>query len=132
MPREHIDFHYVAPDHKAVHKRLENWALYVRLTRAGRPAPMWRFTRSNSRMWSPPDPLIPVDTRDGDRIEHIVATLPTYHREALRWCYVDRGAPAKMVRKLNVSYATLFQLVGDGRELVLHHLDQLNQKWPAI
>ena len=117
-----LDFHYVAPEHFRVHALLENWGLYVRLTRASKPAPMWRFTRSNARSWSPPEIPIQIDTQEGDAMEHVVATLPTYHRTALRWCYVERCAPAKVVRKLNVSYTTLFQLVSDARELVRHHM----------
>lgn len=124
MKRDLVDFHRVMPDHLGVHARLENWGMYVHLMRTGRVAPMWRFTRSNSRMWTPPEPKLNVDTHDGDLIEHVIAILPTYHKEALRWCYVDRGAPVKVTRRLNVSYATLFQLVCDGRALVLHHLLQ--------
>jgi hypothetical protein len=120
--REHIDFHYVAPGHIAIHGRLENWGMYVHVSQERRALPMWKFARSNARMWSPPEPPRCIDSVDGDRVEHIVCNLPSYYREALRWCYVDRGAPAKMVRRLNVSYPLLYQLVNDGRDLVLHHL----------
>lgn len=122
MKRDFIDFFVVRNEQAAVHGRLENWGAYLRLAHSAKPAPMWRFTRSNSRMWQPPEPKLAVDTQDGDVIEHIVRVLPTYHREALRWAYVDRCAPAKVTRRLNVSYSTLFQLLCDARELVLHHL----------
>jgi hypothetical protein len=93
MKRDLVDFHRVMPDHLGVHARLENWGLYVHLMRAGRVAPMWRFTRSNSRMWLPPEPKLNVDTRDGDLIEHVIAILPTYHAASQRqlWHAVSIG-----------------------------------------
>ena len=113
------DFHRVPEDQEAMHARLENWARYVRVRNPSRPAPMWRFMRSNSRMWAPPGPLMVVDARDGDALEHAIGKLPTYYAEALRWAYVFRGPPARIARRLNVSYPALARLVVDARSLLM-------------
>jgi len=113
------DFYRVPVSQEAMHARLENWARYVRVRHPSRPAPMWRFMRSSARMWYAPEPVTIVDARDGDAIECAVRRLPSYHAQALRWAYVFRGPPARIARRLGVSYPTLAQLVIDGRELLI-------------
>ena len=116
------DFHRVPVQDVAIHKRLENWAAHLRRHSPSQSAPMWRYTRIATRMWHVAEAPRTIDQRDAQVIEHGVRTLPTYHREALRWHYVFQGPPARVARRLNVSYDALDRLVRDGRVLLCHVL----------
>jgi hypothetical protein len=124
MSSEATDFFRIPDEQWAIHVRLENWARCLTPRKRKPMAPMWRFTRSGSRAWRTPEPLRALNQKDADTIEHAVRTLPGQHRAALRWCYVSRDAPARIVRMLGITYSTLAMLVIDARSMLSFYLDR--------
>lgn len=98
--RDTVDYNYVAPEHEAIHARLENWARYVSVRRIAWPMqPMFRNAKT-PRGWDA-DPHIPqlVDSLDGHVIEKAVAGLPSKRRTLIRWLYVFPWVPDTVVRR---------------------------------
>ena len=98
--RDTVDCNYVAPEHEAIHARLENWARYVSVRRIAWPMqPMFRNAKT-PRGWDA-DPHIPVlvDALDGHVIEKAVAALPPKRRTLIRWLYVFPWVPDTVVRR---------------------------------
>lgn len=115
-----VDFSYVPPEQEAVHRRLENWARWVRVRPpCGAVHPMWRQVLS-SRQWDThPQTRTEVDLVDAQRLECAVAVLPDKQRSALRWYYMHSAGPAVAARSLSVTTAGLSDLVKAGRAAVL-------------
>lgn len=117
---EQVDFFYVEPQHQAIHADLENWARYVEVKGARWVGPIWRLGKSHGRQWHAPELRPEVDTLKGLAMEKAVAALPEKHREAIRWCYVYRGAAAKQIKLLAVTYEGLFALIRSGRTMLVN------------
>ena len=117
--QETVDYHYIKPEHEAIHARLENWERLVRVRPHGWfTHPMWRNSRT-SRQWEvSPYISVPVNTIDAALMEKAVYALPEKHREAVRWWYVYRRDPAAMARNLGVSKQGLADLVEAGRTML--------------
>lgn len=115
-----IDFHAVQSEHQAIHRRLENWARLVKYQGMHWVAPIWKRGRSNGRQWETPVLMAPVDTLQGWRVEKAVAALPQKHREAVRWAYVYKDAPAKRCRDLGLTHEGLDNHVRSGRQMLLN------------
>lgn len=120
MKREAIDFFLVADRHLVIHDRLTNWARYVAVRQIQHQASIWRMGKSNGRQWHQPELSVPVNQLDGHKMEKAVADLPDMHRDALRWSYVYRINPSHMRRYLGVTDAGLYQLVKDGRNMLVN------------
>jgi len=119
--RAYVDYDAVAPNHRAVDQRLQNWARWVSVRGTpGRQHPMWAKSRSNSRQWYAPEPAPAVDGLDAQALEKAVAALPQYHAAAIRWAYVFRTGPAQAVRALGVTREGLAHLVRDARQMLIN------------
>ena len=132
--RDEVDFHVVAPEHLAIHERLENWRRYVTYGRGNASvAPMFRHYRSDQH-WIADEPRIPVDSIDGGLIETAVGLLPENPRDAIRWHYVYSYCGIgvwKVCRSMDVRPEKLAELVNDGRTM-LKKLAQLTNRADAI
>lgn len=132
--RDEVDFHVVAPEHRVIHERLENWRRAVTYGRGGSGmAPMFKHYRSPEH-WIADLAHIPVDTLDGGKMEQEVRALPEKCREAIRWNYVYSSwgeSIWKACRRLAVRPDTLQQLVQDGRSM-LKNRAQLTNRADAI
>lgn len=121
--KETVDYCYVAPEHEAIHARLNNWARWVRVHPNRWPThPMWRLFQSKARQWSQPAIPVPVNTLDAADMEKAVYALPVKHREAIRWSYVYGRDPVAMARTLGVSKQGLADLVDAGRTMLRNRL----------
>lgn len=118
-----VDFHHVAPEHEAIHARLNNWRRWVIVRPHGwQVAPMFRMYQSKARQWHAPVIQTPIDTLDAVLVEKAVAALPEKHRDAIRWSYVYCGNPVAMARSLGVSKQGLADLVESGRTMLINRL----------
>ena len=115
-----VDFAHVPPEQETVHRRLENWAQWVRVRPPrGAVHPMWHQVLS-SRQWDThPQIRTEVDLADAQRLERAVVGLPDKQRSALRWYYVRRAGPAAAALSLSVTTAELSDLVKAGRAAVI-------------
>ena len=119
---QRLDFDTLAPEHRDVHAKLENWGRWVK---GGRRlgtacAPMFRLYRSSeARTAEPLTRNAAPDELEAWAIEQAVAKLPEPPREALRWYYVTPWVqPFRLARYLGVSMGSLPALVHDGRALL--------------
>lgn len=124
--KEIIDYSHVPERHAAIHDDLECWARWVvPHGSAWACQPMFRHYRSNAWQWERPESRKPIDTLLAHRMEKAVAALPEKHRDAIRWCYVFRGNPARMARILAVSKQGLADLVDSGRTMLINRTVQI-------
>ena len=114
------DFHFVEPQHKVIHKDLENWALYIRVRPQSWMGPIWKLGRSHGRQWHSPEILPPIRPLDAMEIEKLVRELPKKQRAAIRWNYVYRDSPAKAIRQIGTTYQGLAELVRIGRVMLIN------------
>ena len=119
---ERPDYDTLAPEHKDVHGKLENWGRWVK---GGRRlgtacAPMFRLYRSTEAHTA--EPLTrnaAPDELAGWAVEQAVSVLPERPREALRWYYVTPWVqPFRVTRYLDVALSALPALVHEGRGLL--------------
>lgn len=62
---------------------------------------------------------VPIDSKDGQHIEKVVAALPEKHRTALQWHYVKPYIPVRKVRQaLGVTLDGLHDLTNQARAMV--------------
>lgn len=121
MKPSHVDYSFVPSSHDAIHGRMCQWAMWVRVRVNGwHTHPMWRNAKT-SRQWDV-DPHVnaTIDTLDALLIERTVSRLPDKHRDAIRWYYVKRGDPARMAAQLGVSKQGLADLVMTARIMVMN------------
>jgi len=113
MALDHID-----PSHEDIHKRLVNWARWVRPNHFLHDVhPMFRKALT-SRQWDD-DPHISVrcDTLDAMKMEKTVVALPDKHKIVLKWYYVAPIDYRKICRKLAVNLDGLCVLLKDARTM---------------
>lgn len=120
MKRDYIDFHWVADEHLAIHRRLLNWERWVRVRAGTNQAPIWRLGKSNTRQWHSPEVKEHTDILDGMAMEKAVTKLPPSHRDAIRWCYVWQTTPTQARRKLGVTNEGLQKLIHDARTMLVN------------
>ena len=124
---EPVDYFYVEPQHEAIHAELENWAECVRVKRQSWAHPMWKGAQSNGRQWYAPQLKADLDTLGGMEVEKAVRALPEKHREAIRWAYVYKWAPATEIRRLGVTYQGLADLIRVGRVMLTNQKKRLHK-----
>lgn len=121
MKRESIDIFYVDSRHEEIHRRLVNWANWVRVRPHYAMSPMFKAMgyKSNSRQWHSPEPRVDVDTNDAWAVEQAMRKLTERHRVALVWFYVTRWPGAYAMRqKLGCTADGLLQLCNTARAMV--------------
>lgn len=113
-----VDFFEVAPHHREIHKRLENWAQWSHSPAGAASSPMFRLYRPDN--YQREEMAMPVDASDAHKIAKGVAALPSQHRQALSWNYIVSGSPHKARQKLGVTLEGLMGLVNDGRTMLVN------------
>ena len=111
-----IDFFYVPPRQQEIHKRLENWARWCFGSGDSSASPMFRLYRPDNYERGPS--AVPADPHDAHKIAKGVANLPTLHRQALSWNYIEGGSPHKARQKLGVTLDGLMLLITDARTML--------------
>lgn len=119
MPRQAVDFAYVEEKHRAIHERLEEWAIWVKPRRHSSIHPMFRQYRSPPS-WVQTETRMSIDPLMAQATEKAVTALPNYHRAAVQWCYVFRSNPRKVCKALGVSHEGLGLLIRDGRQMLIN------------
>lgn len=121
---QYVDFNRVEDKHLDIHRRLNNWSSWVRVRpQSGWTSSIiWRQVRSNAWQWHPPEYRETCDMLDAQALEKAVAHLPAPHRDALRWCYVYGGSPARMAAHLGLSKDGLALMVRDGRQMLCNRI----------
>lgn len=116
-----VDYFAVADNHLAIHQRLESWARWVRVRPHGwQVAPMFRQYRSKAFQWHTPELREQVNIPEAVEMEKAVSLLPEKHRMAIRFAYVFCGSPGRVCRDLGVSKQGLFDLIGQGRSMLVN------------
>lgn len=123
LMRVKVDFHHVEEHQHAIDKRLHNWSRWVKPHRPSWVSPMFRMYRSHAWQWHAPEHRETCDVLDAQAIEKLVCKLPEKHRQAVRWHYVFPCEPFRMARELGVTEQALFQLVRDGRQMLMNRID---------
>lgn len=122
LKREHeADVFHVEARHDAIHRRLVNWASWVKVRGYPAMSPMFRAlgVKSNSRHWHMPVIIDTVDMLDAQLIEKAVGKMPEMHAEALRWFYVFQHPPAHVYRrKRGYTWDTLKKICTDARTML--------------
>lgn len=122
-----IDLHHVPARHDEIHRRLEEWARWVRVRPIGWfQQPMFRMYQSKARQWDP-EPHIPVaiNGMDALEVERAVSMLPEKNRTVIRWAYVYGWVPAKKVqRELALTHDGLAVMLRDGRDMVKNRIQE--------
>ena len=119
------DFNRVRPEHMVIHDRLANWGEWGRtLQGAAEVSPMFRLYRPTSEDTAAIDkdsgPLPArhgVDTEDAQAMEAlIVGRLKKAEKLILIWFYVRKSSPAKIRRRLRLSYVDMEEILHAARE----------------
>lgn len=118
------DFAFVHARHDAINRRLEHWAIWVRVRpQPWKAQPMFRQYRSHAWQWHVPEIKIDINTLEAHETEKAVSFLPDKHRAAIRWCYVFAHVPVSMVRReLGVTADGLVSLICNGRDILINRL----------
>jgi hypothetical protein len=116
-----VDFNRVDPQQVEIHERLENWAKWQRGGHPGNVHPMFRHYRARNAE-SAPSASAEVDGLDAVAVQKVMKDIPQRHRIAVQWCYVQRGSHVKPCELLGVSKQGLFELIVQGRTMVVNRL----------
>lgn len=124
----YVDYQRIAPEHAAIHERLQNWRRWVSGKGASWTAhPMWRHLKEKEERERGSITLA-VDAIDGHQVEKAVYALPEKHRFAIRWWYVFSGNPSAAARHAAVTKERLAELVKEGRTMLCNRLQPIESK----
>lgn len=117
----YIDFHYVLPEHIAIHERLVNWGRWANGGNTPATAPGFSMYRSPARARGAEygSTRDPVNGADACRIQSLVGTQPLLQRSALAWCYIKPTNPQRFAREIGVTLDRLSGLLADGRQRLI-------------
>lgn len=118
MRTREIDFLEIEDKHQAIHRKLENWGLWLKPNHSGQVHPMFQQAQSNSRQWHAPEIRDTCNILEAQEIEKAVFHLPVAQREAVRWFYVRKGCPLRKAKQLGVSQLGLKELTRDARQML--------------
>lgn len=126
--RGHVDYQHIAPEHQAIHARLQNWRRWLGVGGMAWTAhPMWRHLKEKEERESG-RVTVSVDAIDGHQVEKAVYALPEKHRFAIRWWYVFSGNPSAAARHAAVTKERLAELVKEGRTMLCNRLQPIESK----
>lgn len=117
-----VDFNAVPLNQREVHERLENWAKWQRGGHPGNVHPMFRQYRPAKYAESSPSIAAEVDSLDAVAVQKVMKDIPQRQRIAVQWCYVKRNGHARVCELLAVSKQGLFELIVQGRTMVVNRL----------
>ncbi len=118
----YVDFAHVPEQQQAMHGRLENWGRSCNGKAASNTAPMFRQFRS-SQTWASSycqETRQPVDRADAVKIARGVAFLPTWHRMALQWYYVQHTSVLSARKAIGCTTEMLAVYVTDARAMLIN------------
>lgn len=115
-----IDLTHIEDHQKPIHARLLNWSSWSYERPCSIVQPMFAQYRSNHRQWHAPEFRETCNIFDAQHIEKAVCKLPTKHRLALKWYYIQKSSPGKRTRHIAASDAGLYQLVRDARQMLIN------------
>ena len=120
--RDATDFGQVHDAHRAIDKRLTNWAKWCNREVSGTTStsPMFRLMPRVERVEAGVPVEIDADHADAARIASGVAKLPERHRLVIGWFYVKPSAPSRMAKALGVSVRELGMLVNAARQMLVN------------
>ncbi|ARU04738.1 hypothetical protein CCO03_08660 [Comamonas serinivorans] len=119
--RAAVDFGKVHESHRAIDKRLTNWAKWCgRDVATIGTSPMFRLMPRVGRAEAGVPVAIDADQVDATRIAAGVAKLPERHRHVLSWCYIKPSSPVRMAKALGLSTDGLWTLLTAARQLLLN------------
>lgn len=122
MPTNEID-HFTMPENQAaIHKRLENWARWVRPSHRSAVHPMFRQARSNARQWHQPEIKDQINVQEAVDTEKAIRQMPRKHADSLRWWYVERCGERKARQKLALTQQGLKDIVIAARYMLTNIL----------
>lgn len=114
-----VDFETVKPEHKLIHKLLENWALWVKPTAHSALCPMFRMCKSNVRQWHLPAYRPSCDILAAQETEKKMRHLSAKQRDAIKWFYLyPTISQAKVCKHLGLSRIELQGVLNDARSLL--------------
>jgi hypothetical protein len=113
-----VDFFAIPAQQQEIHKRLENWARSLYSGGGGGASPMFRLYRAPEH-WER-ESGITVDQHDAIAVGKGVQALPTPHRLALNWNYVQGGTPMKARREIGCTMEALMRYIVDARSMLIY------------
>lgn len=122
--RLYVDFARVKPEHAEIHRRLENWARWLRPGQIRAVCPYLRLYRPTAQEREPyiVEARAPTSAADAMLIQRAIQDLPQDKRIAISWCYYSHRAPHRQARQMGLSITELYALVTDSREMLLGKL----------
>jgi hypothetical protein len=123
MTKPTIDFNRVEPHQQAIHDRLVNWDMWVRVRHHSIVQPMWKQYRSNAWQWHPKEFRPTCDILDAQFIEKAVSRLPRDYAMALRCHYVYNPPLAVIRRELATTTPGVYRMVRDARQMLINLVD---------
>lgn len=115
-----IDLTRIEDHQRTIHARLLNWASWSYERPCSIVQPMFAQYRSNARQWHAPEFRETCNIFDAQFIEKAVCKLPEKNRLAIKWFYIERTHPGKRTRHIAANDAGLYQLVRDGRQMLIN------------
>ena len=122
MATNSIDYFQMPENQAAIHKRLENWARWVKPHHTSAIHPMFRQARSNARQWHQPEIQEQIDSIDAMKVEKAVRQIPIKHAASLRWWYVKRTGERKARQELALTQQGLADMVVAARYMLTNIL----------
>ena len=121
MKRDFVDFSHVPEHQLAIHARLENWGLTCRDPKKRRTSPGFElYQAEKGNTWMTLEPKTIPDQQDARKIARGVADLPTRHRLAVCWYYIDGSHVMRARKKIGATSDELQALVTDGRQMLMN------------
>ena len=118
------DYHYVGPEHRAVHDRLINWARWVTPSTPSQVSPMFRQYRAPWWQWHTPQHRETVDLLDAEHVERQMRHLHDKVRVAGVWSYVyPYIPPGRVCQHLGMTHKDLQDHVCSFRDNVQARLE---------
>ncbi len=116
LTRTHYDYSKVAPEHKDIHARLENWGAWSRACTSalGSVHPMFRQYRS-AQHWERGHVSDKGDPTDALVVERGLSGMRIDLKRVLAWAYIRCDSPRKFAETLDTDAGGLWHLLQAAR-----------------
>lgn len=127
--RYDTDIFVIAPRHREIDARLNNWGNWARVRPHYATSPMFRAMgyRGDSHHWHAPEVREQVDAKDALLVGRAVAQLPEQHRAVLMWYYIHQTDKKRFCHRMGMHPATLMRYCTDARDMVTNRLRTLDR-----